>query len=133
MKRYVVMNGEGCVIDGIRPDGSVSMDFEPKHPLLFHSAEEAYRTADSLHAMSRGVETFLVAERDVPAAERDDADVCTDSGTVSVDVTRHPSDYTPFHAVEVELMCLPERRGGRGKRNPGNRHWGGPPTWRDGR
>lgn len=38
MKRYVVMNGEGCVLDGIRPDGSAAMDFEPKHPLLFHSA-----------------------------------------------------------------------------------------------
>lgn len=72
MKRYVVMNGEGCVLGGIRPDGSAAMDFEPKHPLLFHSAEAAYRTADALHAMSRGVETFLVAERDVPAAERVD-------------------------------------------------------------
>lgn len=133
MKRYVVLNGEGCVLEGIRPDGSVAMDFEPKHPLLFHSAEMAYRTAAALHAMSHGVETFLVAEREVPAAERADADVCTDSGTVSVDVTRHPSDYAPFHSVEVELMCLPERRGGRGKRNPGNRPWGGPPTWRDGR
>lgn len=72
MKRYVVMNGEGCVLEGIRQDGSAAMDFEPKHPLLFHSAEEAYRTADALHAMSRGVETFLVSERDVTAAERVD-------------------------------------------------------------
>ena len=85
MKRYVVMNGEGCVIEGIRPDGSAAMDFEPKHPLLFHSAEAANRTADALHAMSRGIETYLVAER---------ADVCTDSGNVTVDYTQHPSDYS---------------------------------------
>ena len=129
--RYIVMNGEGCVLECIRPDGSAAMDFEPKHPLLFQSAEAAYRTADALHVMSGRIETFLVAERDVPAAER--ADVCTDSGNVTVDYTKHPSDYTPFHAVEVELMCLPERRGGRGKRNPVNRPWGGPPTRRDGR
>ena len=126
MKRYVVMNGEGCVIEGIRPDGSGAMDFEPKHPLLFKSAEAAYRTADALHVMSGRIETYLVAERD-------DADVCTDSGNVTVDYTQHQSDYTPFHAVEVEIMCLHERRGGLGKRNPGNRPLGGPPTWRDGR
>ena len=70
--RYVVMNGEGRVIEGIRQDGSAAMDFEPKHPLLFHSAESAYRTADALHVMSGRIETFLVAERDVPAAERVD-------------------------------------------------------------
>ena len=72
MKRYVVMNGEGCILEGIRPDGSAAMDFEPKHPLLFHSADAAYRTADDLHVMSGRIETYLVAERDVPAAERVD-------------------------------------------------------------
>lgn len=90
--RYVVMNGEGCVIEGIRQDGSAAMDFEPKHPLLFHSAESAYRTADALHVMSGRIETYLVAERDVPRSER--ADVCTDSGNVTVDYTQHPSDYS---------------------------------------
>lgn len=72
MKRYVVMNGEGCVLEGIRPDGYAAMDFEPKHPLLFNSAESAHRTADALHVMSGRIETYLVAERDVPAAERVD-------------------------------------------------------------
>ena len=124
--RYIVMNGEGCVLEGIRPDGSAAMDFEPKHPLLFQSAEAAYRTADALHVMSGRIETYLVAERA-------DAYVCTDSGNLTVDYTQHPSDYTPFHAVEVDLICLPERPGGRGKRNPGNRPCGGPPTWREGR
>ena len=94
MKRYVVMNGEGCVLEGIRPDGSAAMDFEPKHPRLFQSAEAAYRTADALHVMSGRIETYLVAERDVPAAERDDADVCTDSGNLTVDYTQYPSDYS---------------------------------------
>lgn len=134
MKRYVVLNGEGCILEGFHTDGSASMDFEPKHPLLFDSAETAYQIAAALHAMSRGVETYLVAERYVPATDCDDDDDAeTDSLTLNVYVTRHPSNYTPFHAVEVELMCLPERRGGRGKRNPGNRPCGGQPTWRDGR
>ena len=70
--RYIVMNGEGCVLEGIRQDGSAAMDSEPKHPLLFQSAESEYRTADALHVMSGRIETFLVAERDVPAAERVD-------------------------------------------------------------
>lgn len=119
--RYVVISPEGEELCGFAPDGSPVLDFEPKHgPCYFHTAAAAIQTARQLTARAGNPPTpFLVSERRIPA---------------EVIVTRlEPAHalHARFHAVEVELMCLPTRKGG--KRNPGNRPLGGPPTWRDGR